>query len=127
MNEATTGQYQFYTHSQRSLKYYFLTDYMFFLLSTILSNNINLDFNPVFQLLIPCLVQYLKKVLDGKEHVSGLFLDLTKAFVAVSHSLILSEIERLGLRGKSLSWVSSQVTRQDFACCWKIGLYSYVA
>lgn len=56
-----------------------------------------------------------------------LFLDLTKAFVVVSHSLILSKIERLGLRGKSLSWVSSYVTRQDFACCWKIGIYSYVA
>lgn len=127
MNEATTGQYKFYPYSQRSLKCYFLTDYMFFLLSRILSNNINLDFNPVFQLLIPCLVQYLKKLLDGKEHVSGHFLDLTKAFVVVSHSLILSKIERLGLRGKLLSWVSSYVTRQDFACCWKIGLYYYVA
>lgn len=81
----------------------------------------------MFQLWIPCLVKYLKKFLDGKEHVSGLFLDLTKAFFAVSHSLILSKIERLGLRSKSFSWVSSYVTRQDFACCWKIRLYSYVA
>lgn len=68
----------------------------------------------------------MKKVLDGKEHVSGLFFDLTKAYVVVSHSLILSKIERLGIRGKSISWLSSYVTRQDFACCWKIGLYSHV-
>ena len=55
--------------------------------------------------------------LDQKQYVSVLFLDVSKAFDTVNHSLLLSKLLSLGLDSSSLKWFQSylsdrcQVTR----------------
>lgn len=46
-------------------------------------------------------------------HVTDLLLNLTKAFDVVNHSLLLSKIKSLCVRGKSLIWVSSHVSHRE--------------
>lgn len=58
------------------------------------------------------LVTEVSNSLDGKNHVSGLFLDLTKAFDVVNHSLLLSKIKLLGIRGLSFAWISSYLNNR---------------
>lgn len=42
--------------------------------------------------------------LDNRDKVTGIFLDLTKAFDTVDYDLLLSKLEKLGIRGISLKW-----------------------
>lgn len=58
------------------------------------------------------LVTEISNSLDATDHVSGLFLDLTKAFDVVNHSLLLAKMERLGIRGVSLNWLSSYLSQR---------------
>lgn len=52
-------------------------------------------------------ISNVSKALDEHKHVFGIFLDLSKAFDMVNHGLLLKKLEHLGIRGKSLSWISS--------------------
>uniref|UniRef100_A0A1B6K909 Reverse transcriptase domain-containing protein n=1 Tax=Homalodisca liturata TaxID=320908 RepID=A0A1B6K909_9HEMI len=56
------------------------------------------------------LISDVTKALDNKEHVHGLFLDLSKAFDVVDHTLLLRKLEYLGLRGNVFEWIHSYVT-----------------
>ena len=44
------------------------------------------------------------KALDEKEMSIGIFLDLSKAFDLVDHDILLSKMERMGIRGVTLRW-----------------------
>ncbi len=45
--------------------------------------------------------------LDSKNHSSGVFFDLSKAFDMVDHDLLLIKLDTMGVRGVALSWFSS--------------------
>jgi hypothetical protein len=42
---------------------------------------------------------------DNKEHIRGLFCDLTKAFNSVSYELLILQLEFYGVKGCILNWL----------------------
>lgn len=45
--------------------------------------------------------------MNSKEKATGLFIDFKKAFDLVDHSVLLTKLERTGVRGNALKWFSS--------------------
>ena len=50
------------------------------------------------------LIMYIVKTLDNKEISLSLFLDLSKAFDCLDHSLLLCKLEYYGIHGILLNW-----------------------
>lgn len=57
-------------------------------------------------------IQQALENLDKKHHVSGCFLDLTRAFDCVNHELLLKKLWCYGVRGNSHSLLSSYLTNR---------------
>ena len=53
------------------------------------------------------LMDKLTKYLDNDEYVIGVFLDFSKAFDTVDHTLLLQKWSVYGIRGNALSWFES--------------------
>ena len=45
--------------------------------------------------------------LDNNESTSTVYLDLSKAFDAIDHTILLNKLEFYGIRGQALDWFSS--------------------
>ena len=57
----------------------------------------------------------LLKVVDDWERddvVGSIFVDLSKAFDSIYHSLLLKKLSRYGLRGKALKWFQDYLTER---------------
>jgi hypothetical protein len=52
----------------------------------------------------------VQNILDNKQLVFGIFLDLSKAFDVIDHNLLLAKLELYGLRGISYEWMRSYLT-----------------
>src|SRR6218665_2876907 len=50
--------------------------------------------------------------IDNKEFSLGVFIDITKAFDTVNHSILLYKMGRLGVRGLALSWFGSYLSER---------------
>ena len=63
------------------------------------------------------ITDFLKSSIDAKNHVCGLFLDLTKAFDTVDHNILLDKLFNCGIRGVANKLLKSYLTNR----------YQYVA
>ena len=53
------------------------------------------------------LVDNLIKSLENGEYVLGVFLDFSKAFDTVDHSILLSKMHHYGIEGVAFKWFQS--------------------
>jgi hypothetical protein len=51
------------------------------------------------------LIDQILSSLDQSETVIGVFIDLKKAFDTVNHEILLSKLDRYGIRGVALAWI----------------------
>ena len=57
----------------------------------------------------------IQRAIENKLYSSGIFLDLSKAFNTVNHSILLAKLEHYGIRGLPNEWFRSYLTnRQQF-------------
>ena len=71
------------------------------------------------------IVENILKNLDDHEKVFGLFLDLSKAFDCVDHSILLKKLETYGIRGQAWKLLQSYLTNryQYVELCNSTGIY----
>lgn len=67
------------------------------------------------------LIEEITNSIDQKKYAVGVFVDLKKAFDTINHDILINKLERYGIRGVVLKWVSSYLqNRQQFV---KMGEY----
>ena len=60
--------------------------------------------------------------LDQNEYVAAAFLDMSKAFDTVNHSLLLQELFEIGVGGVAMRWFASYLTDRQQSRTWRIML-----
>ena len=61
------------------------------------------------------LIQIYDKITNAmanKQHVIGIFLDLSKAFDTLDHNILLYKLEFYGIRGQALSWFKDYLIKR---------------
>ena len=51
----------------------------------------------------------ITQALDENKYAVGIFIDLSKAFDTVNHSILLRKLELYGVRGSCLDWFSNNL------------------
>ena len=60
-------------------------------------------------------VDFIKRCIDNKEYVLGIFLDLEKAFDSIDHDILLAKLDHYGFRGHSNKFLKSYLkNRQQY-------------
>jgi hypothetical protein len=55
-------------------------------------------------------VEKIQSLLDKKQHVLGIFIDLSKAFDTLDHGKLLTKLSNYGIRGNALNLISSYLS-----------------
>ena len=58
------------------------------------------------------LVERTSKAIDNTEYTKCVFLDLSKAFDTVNHSILLHKVEHYGKRGVALEWFNNYLSNR---------------
>ena len=65
---------------------------------------------------------------ERKESTAAIFLDLSKAFDTLEHSVLFSKLEKYGIRGTALKWFQSYLDQRSMSVKCKIketGTYNW--
>ncbi len=55
----------------------------------------------------------ITQAMDNGEYTLGLFLDFSKAFDTINHTILMSKLHHYGIRGISLDWFQSYMTNRS--------------
>ena len=58
-------------------------------------------------------VEKIYTAMSNNEFALGIFLDLSKAFDTVDHSILLSKLHRYGFQGTAFNWLSSYISNRE--------------
>ena len=58
-------------------------------------------------------VQHCLDNFNAKRYLISIFLDISRAFDTLNHKLLLKKLERYGIRGSMLKWISSYLDKRD--------------
>ena len=58
-------------------------------------------------------IDYISKALNDGDFCIGIFLDLKKAFDVCSHPILLSKLEKMGVKGLTLKWFESYLKNRS--------------
>ena len=58
-------------------------------------------------------VRHIENCLKNDKYVLGIFIDLSKAFDTLDHGLLLTKLERYGIRGNALNLINSYLTARS--------------
>ena len=57
------------------------------------------------------IVDKIQQAIEKKQYSCGIFLDFSKAFDTVDHTILLKKLEKLGIRGIAKKWFDSYLLR----------------
>ena len=59
------------------------------------------------------LTSKITKSFNSKQKILGIFIDLSKAFDTINHTILLSKLNHYGIRGISLQWFKSYLRNRN--------------
>ena len=57
-------------------------------------------------------VEHIKSLLNNKQHVLGIFIDLSKAFDTIDHNILITKLNNYGIRGNAQKLISSYLSNR---------------